>query len=89
MVNRTVINVGVDESFCVGWAAPYGVSVKVTPTHFSIATGEKQVLTVILNATRNNSIASYGRIGIFGDQGHIVNIQLSVIYKTYYKVSGS
>ncbi|XP_057542348.1 subtilisin-like protease SBT2.3 [Amaranthus tricolor] len=89
VVNRTVINVGVDESFCVGWAAPYGVSVKVTPTHFSIATGEKQVLTVILNATRNNSIASYGRIGIFGDRGHIVNIQLSVIYKTYYKVSGS
>lgn len=89
MINRTVINVGVDESFRVGWAAPYSVSVKVTPSHFSLATGEKQVLTVILNATKNNSIASYGRIGIFGNRGHVVNIQLSVIYKTHNKVIGS
>ena len=87
MVNRTVTNVGVNETFSVGWSAPYGVNVKVMPPHFFIAAGGKQVLTVFLNATTNNSVASYGRIGLFGDKGHIVNIPLSIVVKTYYNVS--
>lgn len=86
-VNRTVLNVGVNETFRVGWSAPFGVSLKIMPTHFFIAAGEKQVLTVSLNATRNDTAASYGRIGLFGDQGHIINIPLSVIYKFLYNVS--
>lgn len=89
VVNRTVLNVGVNESFRVGWSDPYGVSVKVMPTHFVIAAGEKQVLTVSLNATRNDTAASYGRIGLFGDQGHVVNIPISVIFKFSYNVSSS
>ncbi|XP_021713649.1 subtilisin-like protease SBT2.3 [Chenopodium quinoa] len=88
-VNRTVLNVGVNETFRVGWSAPYGVSMKVEPTHFVIAAGEKQVLTVSLNATMNSTAASYGRIGLFGDQGHTINIPLSVIFKYSYNVSSS
>lgn len=87
MVNRTVTNIGVNETFSVGWSAPYGVNMKIMPSHFFIAAGDKQVLTVFLNATTNNSVASYGRIGFFGDKGHIVNIPLSVVVKTYYNVS--
>ncbi|GAU35421.1 hypothetical protein TSUD_375110 [Trifolium subterraneum] len=85
IVQRTVQNIaGNNETYSVGWNAPFGVSVKVTPTHFSIGNGEKQVLSVTLNATANNSIASFGKIGLFGDQGHVVNIPLSVIYKISY-----
>jgi hypothetical protein len=85
IVQRTVQNIaGNNETYSVGWNAPFGVSVKVTPTHFSIGNGEKQVLSVILNATANNSVASFGKIGLFGDQGHVVNIPLSVISKISY-----
>jgi hypothetical protein len=85
IVQRTVQNIaGNNETYSVGWNAPFGVSVKVTPTHFSIGNGEKQVLSVILNATANNSVASFGKIGLFGDQGHIVNIPLSIISKISY-----
>ncbi|XP_057544423.1 subtilisin-like protease SBT2.3 [Amaranthus tricolor] len=88
-VNRTVLNIGVDESFRVGWAAPYGVSMKIRPTQFFIAAGAKQVLTVMLDAIRNDTVASYGRIGLFGDKGHIVNIPVAVISKTFYNVSSN
>ncbi|KAJ0082307.1 hypothetical protein Patl1_11637 [Pistacia atlantica] len=41
-VQRTVTNItGKDEYYSVGWSTPYGVSIKVSPTHFSIASGEK------------------------------------------------
>ncbi|KAL7131228.1 hypothetical protein ABFS83_13G184400 [Erythranthe nasuta] len=81
IVQRVVTNVGSNETYTIGWSAPYGATVRVTPARFSIASGEKQVLTVLLNATMNSSIASYGRIGVFGTQGHLVNIPLSVIVK--------
>ncbi|XP_058722876.1 subtilisin-like protease SBT2.3 [Vicia villosa] len=85
IVQRTVQNIaGNNETYSVGWTAPFGVSVKVTPTHFSIANGEKQVLSVILNATANNSVTSFGKIGLFGNQGHVVNIPISVIFKISY-----
>ncbi|KAG4109095.1 hypothetical protein ERO13_1Z049354v2 [Gossypium hirsutum] len=80
-VERTVTNTAGNETYKVGWSAPYGVSVKVTPTRFFIGTGEKQILTIMFNATMNNSVASFGRIGLFGDQGHKLNIPLSVILK--------
>ena len=86
-IQRSVINVAGNETYTVGWTAPYGVSVKVVPMHFSIACGERQVLSVYLNATTSNSVASFGRIGIFGNQGHIVNIPLSVIVKISYNVT--
>lgn len=88
IVQRTVTNVASNETYSVGWSAPYGASVKVAPTHFYIASGEKQVLTVFLNATINSSVASFGRIGLFGTQGHIVNIPVSVIGKIYYNSTG-
>ncbi|XP_047954341.1 subtilisin-like protease SBT2.3 [Salvia hispanica] len=83
-VQRVVTNVAGNETYSVGWSAPYGASVKVTPTHFSIGGGEKQVLSVLINATMNSSVASFGRIGLFGNQGHVVNIPLSVILKISY-----
>ncbi|KAJ9563633.1 hypothetical protein OSB04_008793 [Centaurea solstitialis] len=89
VVQRTVTNVGRNESYSVGWTAPYGVSMKVTPSHFSIAGGGKQVLTVFLNSTMNSSIASFGRIGLFGDQSHVANIHVSVVVKIAYNTTSS
>ncbi|GLT76053.1 hypothetical protein SLA2020_477340 [Shorea laevis] len=88
-VQRLVTNIAGNEAYSVGWNAPYGVSIKVAPTHFSIAGGQKQVLTVFFNATVNSSSASYGRIGLFGNQGHIINIPLSVIVKILYNTTNS
>lgn len=89
VVQRIVSNVAGNETYSVGWSAPFGVSLKVYPAHFSISSGEKQVLTVFCNATINSSIASFGRIGLFGNQGHIVNIPLSVILKISYNITNS
>ncbi|KAL6206363.1 hypothetical protein ACLB2K_023611 [Fragaria x ananassa] len=86
-VLRTVINVAGNESYSVGWSAPFGVSLKVSPSHFYIASGETQVLSVFFNATSNSAAASYGRIGLFGNQGHVVNIPLSVIVKITYNTT--
>lgn len=83
-VQRVVTNVGSNETYSVGWSAPYGASVKVAPTHFSIGSGERQILSVVINATMNSSVASFGRIGLFGTRGHLVNIPLSVIVKISY-----
>ncbi|KAL8033860.1 hypothetical protein ABFX02_13G184000 [Erythranthe guttata] len=88
IVQRIVTNVGSNETYTIGWSAPYGATVRVSPSRFSIASGEKQVLTVLLNATMNSSIASYGRIGVFGTQGHLVNIPLSVIVKISFNNTG-
>ncbi|XP_020215788.1 subtilisin-like protease SBT2.2 isoform X4 [Cajanus cajan] len=81
LVQRTIQNIAGNETFNVGWSAPYGTSMKVSPSHFSLANGEKQVLSVILNAISNSSVASFGRIGLYGNQGHVVNIPVSVIFK--------
>lgn len=78
---RSMRNIAGNETYNVGWSPPYGVSMKVSPTQFSIAMGETQVLSVILNATKNSSSSSFGRIGLFGNTGHIVNIPVSVIAK--------
>ena len=80
-VQRSVRNVAENETYSVGFSAPYGVSMKVSPTHFDIASGGTQVLSVFLNASMNNTTASFGRIGLFGSKGHVVNIPLSVIAK--------
>ncbi|CAI0546103.1 unnamed protein product [Linum tenue] len=89
-VVRSVSNVGGgNESYAVGWSAPYGVAVKVSPTHFTIGSNEKQVLTVSLTATMNSTVSSYGRIGLFGDQGHVINIPLAVIGKTSYNTTAT
>ncbi|KAF5729261.1 subtilisin-like protease SBT2.5 [Tripterygium wilfordii] len=80
-IQRVVTNIAGNESYSIGWSAPYGVSVKVNPTHFSISSMEKQVLSVTLNATLDTSAASYGRIGLFGNRGHVISIPLSVIVK--------
>ncbi|KAG6692355.1 hypothetical protein I3842_10G110700 [Carya illinoinensis] len=88
-IQRSVINIAGNETYSVGWSSPFGVSVKVVPTHFSIASGETQVLTVYFNAIMNSSVASFGRIGLFGNHGHIVNIPLSVIVKMSYNITNS
>lgn len=88
-VQRVVTNIAGNETYSVGWSSPYGVSVKVSPTHFFIASGERQVLTIIFNATGNSSVASFGRIGLFGKQGHIINLPLSVIVKISYNSTSS
>ncbi|KAI8001391.1 Subtilisin-like protease SBT2.2 [Camellia lanceoleosa] len=89
VVQRTVTNIASNETYSVGWSAPYGVSVSVDPIRFSIVTGERLVLSVYLNATINSAVTSYGRIGLFGHQGHIVNIPLSVIVKFSYNTTTS
>lgn len=76
---RSMRNIAGNETYNVGWSSPYGVSMKVSPTQFSIAMGETQTLSVTLNATKNSSSSSFGRIGLFGNTGHIVNIPVSVI----------
>ncbi|CAN1328081.1 Subtilisin-like protease SBT2.2 [Linum perenne] len=87
-VLRTVTNVGgANETYAVGWSAPYGVSLKVSPTHLAIGSNEKQLLTISLAAKMNSSAPSYGRIGLFGDRGHVVNIPVAVIGKTSYNVT--
>ncbi|XP_022845874.1 subtilisin-like protease SBT2.2 [Olea europaea var. sylvestris] len=86
---RAVTNVAGNETYRVGWSAPYGASVKVMPTHFFIASGEKQVLSVFFDAILNSSVASFGRIGLFGTQGHVVNIPLSVIVKISYNTTNA
>lgn len=86
-VERRVTNVANNETYTVGWSAPYGVSLSVAPTHFFIACGETQNLTVTLNATMNSSAASFGRIGLFGRGGHILNIPVAVIFKASYNIT--
>lgn len=88
-VQRTVTNVASNETYIVGWSAPYGVSINVIPTHFFIAGGETQILTVSLNATMNSTTASFGRIGLFGKGGHVVNIPVAVIFKASYNITNS
>ncbi|VVB07924.1 unnamed protein product [Arabis nemorensis] len=78
---RSMRNIAGNETYNVGWSPPYGVSMKVSPTKFSIAMGETQTLSITLNATKNSSSSSFGRIGLFGNTGHIVNIPVSVIAK--------
>ena len=89
VVQRTVTNIASNETYSVGWSAPYGVFLKVIPNRFSIATGERMVLTVSLNATMNSTVASYGRIGLFGHRGHVVRIPVSVIVKMSYNTTNS
>uniref|UniRef100_A0A6N2KNE3 Peptidase S8/S53 domain-containing protein n=1 Tax=Salix viminalis TaxID=40686 RepID=A0A6N2KNE3_SALVM len=86
-VQRSVTNIAGEETYRVGWSAPYGVTIKVAPTRFCIASGERKVLSVFVDAKMNSSTASYGRIGLFGDKGHVVNIPLSVIVKVTYNTT--
>nr|XP_016444836.1 PREDICTED: subtilisin-like protease SBT2.3 [Nicotiana tabacum] len=88
-VQRTLINIAGNETYAVGWSAPYGVSINVTPARFFIASGQQQVLNFVFNATKNNTAPSYGRIGLFGNQGHVINIPLSVIVKISYNTTNS
>lgn len=89
MVQRTVINIAGDETYSVGWSAPYGASLSVEPRHFFIASGNTQVLTVYIYATINSTGASFGRIGLFGNQGHVVNFPVSVVGKYLYNSTNS
>ncbi|MBA0598827.1 hypothetical protein Gorai_005070, partial [Gossypium raimondii] len=82
-VGRSLTNIAGNESYRVDWTAPFGVSMNVTPAHFFIAMGEKQVLNITFNAMTNDSTASFGRIGLVGNGGHNLNIPLSVIVKLY------
>ncbi|XP_010519036.1 PREDICTED: subtilisin-like protease SBT2.1 [Tarenaya hassleriana] len=80
-VLRSVTNVAGTETYNVGYMAPDSVSVKVSPTRFSIRNGETRVLRFDFRARKNVSVASFGKIGLFGDRGHVLNIPVSVIFK--------
>lgn len=80
-ITRRLTNIASDEVYSISFSAPFAVSLSATPTRFSIARGETQNLTLVLNATMNSSSASFGRIGIYGSRGHVSMIPLSVIVK--------
>ncbi|GMI77454.1 hypothetical protein like AT4G20430 [Hibiscus trionum] len=86
-VERLVTNIAGNETYKVSWTTPSGVSMMVSPTCFFISTGEKQVLTVTFNATANDSIPSFGQVGLLGDRGHNLHIPLSVIVKFSYNMT--
>ncbi|MCD7471202.1 hypothetical protein HAX54_011518 [Datura stramonium] len=88
-VQRRLTNIAGNEAYIVSWSAPNGVSVKVTPKRFFVAGGKQQVLNVFFNATMNSTTPSFGRIGLIGNQGHVVNIPLSVIVKISYHSTNS
>lgn len=80
-IQRTVTNIAANETYIVRWSPPFGVSVTVTPTRFFIAKGQRQILTVVFDATISSAITSFGRIALYGSNGHVVNVPLSVILK--------
>ncbi|KAG7593448.1 Peptidase S8/S53 domain superfamily [Arabidopsis thaliana x Arabidopsis arenosa] len=83
-VLRWVTNIATtatNETYTVGWMTPDSVSVKVSPAKFTIGNGQTRVLSLVFRAMKNVSMASFGRIGLFGDRGHVVNIPVAVIYK--------
>ncbi|KAF3327530.1 subtilisin-like protease-like protein [Carex littledalei] len=84
VVTRTLKNVATDESYVVGFSSPYGVSLSVSPDQFFIGNGQKQSITFVFNATLNSSSASFGKVGFYGDKGHMVIIPVSVISKIMY-----
>uniref|UniRef100_M1AUT9 Subtilase family protein n=2 Tax=Solanum tuberosum TaxID=4113 RepID=M1AUT9_SOLTU len=88
-VQRMLTNIAGNETYIVGWSAPNGVSIKVTPKRFFVASGQQQILNVFLNATMNSTTPSFGRIGLVGNKGHVVNIPLSVIVKISYHSTNS
>ncbi|XP_077253286.1 subtilisin-like protease SBT2.2 isoform X1 [Tasmannia lanceolata] len=89
MIQRTVTNIADDETYAVSWSNPFGVSVSVMPTQFFITNGQRQNLTVLFNATMNSSFASFGRIGLYGNKGHVSTIPLSVILKIAPNITNS
>ncbi|CAN6975120.1 unnamed protein product [Brassica rapa subsp. trilocularis] len=83
-VLRWVTNIAAtvaNETYTVGWKAPDSVSVKVSPAKFTIGNGQTRVLSLVFGAIKNGSVASFGKIGMVGDRGHVVNIPVTVIYK--------
>ncbi|KAK1668078.1 hypothetical protein QYE76_056237 [Lolium multiflorum] len=83
-ITRTVTNVACDENYTVSYNAPYGVTVSAAPTQFFIPSGQEQVVTFVVNATTNNSSASFGFVGFYGDRGHQAIIPFSVMSKVVY-----
>lgn len=84
-ITRTVTNIASDdETYKVGFSPPYGTSITITPSQFSIESGKVQILSFTFNATLNNSSPSYGRLGLYGSRGHIVNVPISVVSKIAY-----
>jgi hypothetical protein len=83
-ITRTVTNVAADESYTVSYSVPYGTAVSVAPTQFSIPSGQKQLVTFVVNATMNSSSTSFGNVDFYGDKGHRAIIPFSVISKVVY-----
>lgn len=83
-VLRWVTNIAstvTNETYTVGLMAPDSVSVKVSPAKFTIGNGQTRVLSLVFRAMKNDTVASFGRIGMVGDRGHVVNVPVTVIYK--------
>lgn len=80
-VQRLMTNIAGNETYTVSLITPFDVLINVSPTQFSIASGETKLLSVILTAKRNSSISSFGGIKLLGNAGHIVRIPVSVTVK--------
>ncbi|EMS49017.1 Subtilisin-like protease [Triticum urartu] len=80
-VTRTVTNVASDENYTVSCNAPYGVAASATPAQFFIPSGQKQLVTFVVNATMTNSSVSFGDVEFYGDKGHRVVIPFTVMSK--------
>ncbi|KAJ3696146.1 hypothetical protein LUZ60_001523 [Juncus effusus] len=83
-LTRTVKNVANDESYVLGFSNPYGTSISVSPDQFFIKKGEKQSVKFIISATQNSSTASFGKVGFYGDKGHMVILPVSIVTKITY-----
>ncbi|VAH64389.1 unnamed protein product [Triticum turgidum subsp. durum] len=81
IVTRTVTNVASDENYTVSCNAPYGVAASATPAQFFIPSGQKQLVTFVVNATMTNSSVSFGDVEFYGDKGHRVVIPFTVMSK--------
>ncbi|XP_058071651.1 subtilisin-like protease SBT2.2 isoform X2 [Magnolia sinica] len=88
-VQRKVTNIANNETYSINWSPPMGVAISVDPTHFFIASGQQQILTISLNATMNSPTATFGRIGLYGSKGHMSTIPVSVILKVMSNATNS
>ncbi|KAH9315504.1 hypothetical protein KI387_024131, partial [Taxus chinensis] len=61
-IQRMVTNIAGSETYRVIWSPPFGVSTSIMPFSFKVEQGETKKLTILLNATANNTSPSFGRI---------------------------
>ncbi|XP_024526147.1 subtilisin-like protease SBT2.5 [Selaginella moellendorffii] len=78
VVQRTVVNLGGEETYNVTVRHPAGVDVSVKPRVFKARTGKPVVINVTLTATQTNQQFTFGYMIWDGDKGHSVRVPLVV-----------